>query len=179
LGEVVADSARIPLSQTHPICIDADHDGTIALPLVQDAGLDLRKTVFLNRHVREWGQLPLEMLANLDLKKDKYGFIGSDDWSMYPILAPGSLVQIDESRRKILTSGWSYEFDRPIYFLEHRDGYDCCWCSLADGYLILQPHGSSHLPSRYFHYPEEVEVLGQVVAVAMRLDQAKRRRTRS
>ena len=29
--------------------------------------------------------------------------------------------------------------------------------------LILQPHASSHLPSRYFKYPEEVEVLGQVV----------------
>jgi transcriptional regulator with XRE-family HTH domain len=179
LREVSADSARIPIPVTHIIDIQPGQEGDISAPLAEETLIDPRKTTFLNRYIREWGRLPLEMLSSLDFKRHKYGFMGSDDWSMYPVLAPGSLVQIDDSRKKIVTSGWTYEYDRPIYFFEHRHGYECCWCSLSEGYLILQPHASSHLPSRYFKYPEEIEVLGQVVGTAMRLDQGKRRRTRS
>jgi transcriptional regulator with XRE-family HTH domain len=179
LVEVPADAARIPVPLTHPVDSEPEPNGSISVPLFSESPPDPRNTVFLNRYIREWGRLPLQMLSGLDLKHHKYGFIGSDDWAMYPVLAPGSLVQIDETKKKIVTSGWIYEFDRPIYFLEHRQGYECCWCSLAEGYLILQPHASSHLPSRYFKYPDEIEILGQVVAVAMRLDQGKRRRTRS
>ena len=179
LHEIPADTARSPIPLTHTIDIEPEEDAFIQAPIAAETLLDPRKTTFLNRYIREWGRLPLQMLSSLDLKRSKYGFIGSDDWSMYPILAPGSLVQIDDSRKKVLTFGWTYEYDRPIYFLEHRNGYECCWCSLSEGYLILQPHASSHLPSRYFRYPDEIEVLGQVVAAAMRLDQGKRRRTRS
>ena len=179
LVEVPADAARIPVPLTHLVDMEPEPDGSISVPILPEDVPDPRQTIFLNRYVRDWGRLPLQMLSGLDLKKHKYGFIGSDDWAMYPVLAPGSLVQIDETKKKIVTSGWIYEFDRPIYFLEHRHGYECCWCSLAEGYLILQPHASSHLPSRYFKFPDEIEVLGQVVAVAMRLDQGKRRRTRS
>ncbi len=179
LVEVPAESARIPISLTH-IIEDIPHaDGSISVPIGSENMIDFRKTSFLNRYIREWGQLPLQMLAGLDFRRHKYGFIGSEDWAMYPVLAPGSLVQIDESKKKILSSGWLYEYERPIYFLEHRSGYECSWCSLAEEYLILQPHASSHLPSRYFKYPDEIEVIGQVMAAAMRLDQGKRRRTRS
>lgn len=179
LAEVAADAARIPLAQTHPIDIEPERDGAVSVPLVPEGVADARKTTFLNRQIREWGRLPLQMLGAIDLKRNKYAFIGADDWGMYPILAPGSLVQVDDSKRKIVTSGWNYEFERPIYFFEHRHGFECSWCSFSDEYLILQPHASSQLPSRYFRYPEEIEVIGQVVGVAMRLDQGKRRRTRS
>jgi transcriptional regulator with XRE-family HTH domain len=179
LAEVPADSARMPIPLTHAM-EDVPHpEGHVAVPIGLENISDFRKTSFLNRYIREWGQLPLQMLSGLDFQQYKYGFIGADDWSMYPVLAPGSLVQIDDSKKKIATTGWLSEYDRPIYFMEHRNGYECSWCSLAEGYLILQPHASSHLPSRYFKYPEEVEILGQVVGVAMRLDQGKRRRTRS
>jgi transcriptional regulator with XRE-family HTH domain len=178
LAEVPADAARIPVPVTHAIDIEPESEGTVAVPVTSENAIDPRRTLFLNRYIREWGRLPFQMLSGLDLRRHKYGFIGSDDWAMYPILAPGSLVQIDETKKKIVTSGWAHEFERPIYFLEHRNGYECSWCSLADGYLFLQPHASSNSVSRYFKYPEEIEVLGQIVAVAMRLDQGKRRRTR-
>jgi transcriptional regulator with XRE-family HTH domain len=179
VGNVPSDAARIPISQTHVLEMNAPPTGIVQLPVLADANLDLKKTFFLNRHVREWGILPLHMLNSADFRKNKYGFIGSDDWTMYPILMPGSLVQIDDSRTKIATSGWIYEHERPIYFLEHRNGFECCWCSLLGNQLILQPHGSSPVAGKQFRYPGEVEVIGQVIAVAMRLDQGKRRRTRS
>ncbi len=41
---------------------------------------------------------------------------------MFPIIPPGSLVVIDDTKRRIVNSGWNSEFERPIYFLEHREG---------------------------------------------------------
>ena len=62
---------------------------------------------------------------------------------MYPLIPPGSLVVIDDSRRRIANSGWSCEFDRPIYFLEHRDGHLCSWCTQRDDQVIVIPHPAS------------------------------------
>ena len=97
---------------------------------------------------------------------------------MYPILQPGALVLIDESRRKIVNSGWNKEFERPIYFLEHRGGCVVGWCTLNGSQLVLQPHPCSQYSPVVYSYPSEIDVIGQVSGVAMILDQGKRRRTR-
>ncbi len=95
---------------------------------------------------------------------------------MFPIIPPGSLVVIDDSRRHILSTGWRTEFERPIYFLEHRSGYVCGWCSLREDRLTLQPHPSSLAEPASYLYPDEIEVIGQVTQVAMTLDPSQRRR---
>jgi len=97
---------------------------------------------------------------------------------MYPILQPGALVLIDEGRRKVVNSGWYSEFERPIYFLEHRGGCVIGWCTLNGGQLIVQPHPASQCSPLVYAYPSEIDVIGQVSGVAMILDQGKRRRTR-
>lgn len=83
---------------------------------------------------------------------------------MYPLIAPGAVVQIDERRKRIMAGPWRCELDRPIYFLETRSGFACCWCAIENGNLILSPESVRILSS------DDVDVLGQVVAVAMRLD---------
>jgi len=88
---------------------------------------------------------------------------------MYPILPPGSFVQVDESRDKVMEGSWRSEYERPIYFLETRDGHTCCWCTLTREEIILQPHPLSPMPPRVLRYPQQAEVIGQVVGVAMRL----------
>lgn len=98
---------------------------------------------------------------------------------MYPLLQPDSLVLIDDSQRKIVNTGWNNEFERPIYFFEHRNGYACSWCILTDKTLMLQPHPASMCSPEIFKYPEEIDLIGQVTGVAMRLDQGKRRRART
>lgn len=179
LWELAADALRIDVAPTHLLEVEAEAETHLTASSALDDGIDDRKTFLLNRYVREWGRLPLQMLASMDVKRHKYGFIGSEDWSMNPILPPGSLVLIDDSRKRIVASGWTHESERPIYFLEHREGFECCWCSVTEGSLILHPHASSSAPGRAFRFPAEIEVLGQVVGIAMRLDQAKRRHTRS
>ena len=88
-------------------------------------------------------------------------------------------VQIDETRRDIQTGGWTSEHERPIYFFELRDDYACSWCALTGTHLILQPHTTSPCSPQMYRYPDEIEVVGQVVAVAMRLDSARKGKSRS
>ena len=106
---------------------------------------------------------------HLDIRHGLYGYIGLHDMTLYPLLRPGSFVQIDPRVRKIQPLRWRTEFDRPIYFVELRDGYACSWCELHEGHLLLLPHPLSACAVRRVLYGTDAEIVGQVSAVAMRL----------
>lgn len=143
----------------------------VPLPAKLDAFFDARQTQFLKRLIKTWQEVPLGLLAQLDLRQHAYGFIGLNDYFMYPMLKPGSLVQIDVKRNSVARGGWKTEFDRPIYLLELRDRYVCCWCTLVKDKLHLVPHPLSPSKPEIVDYPSGVDVVGQVVAVTMRLVQ--------
>lgn len=178
-ASLASDAVLVTMGRTHLIAMRTDERGDLQLPLALDPGIDFGRTTFLSRMIQRWGRLPLAMLSGLDVKEHRYGFIGSDDWFMYPLVHPGSLVLIDDRKRKISTGGWRTEFERPIYFFEHREGYACGWCMLEGDRLILQPHPASPCSPTVFEFPKEIDVVGQVTGVAMRLDQARKRRGRS
>jgi transcriptional regulator with XRE-family HTH domain len=170
---LAGDAMHIRLEATHEIHLT--HEGVVAVPQSLDCDIDLDRTTFLSQIVRRWGKMPLAFLGGLDLRRYRYGFIGLSDWSMYPVLQPGSLVMIDESKRRVASDGWTNEFNRPIYFLEHREGYMCSWCSRSGDKLTLHPHPASDgIPAVYL-YPSEIEVVGQVTGVAMLLESRKPR----
>lgn len=139
------------------------------IPVAMSPAFDPVRTMNLGPVIEEWGVVPLTYLSQFASHKYSYGYIGADDFTMHPILPPGAFVQIDESKDKVVEGKWRSEYDRPIYFVETREGYRCCWCSLQDGSLTIQPHPLSPVPLRTFRYPQDVEVIGQVVGVAMRL----------
>jgi transcriptional regulator with XRE-family HTH domain len=174
---LAAESLQVPLPATHPVQMAGDSRGAIALPA--DLAIDLNETTFLSHIARRWGKKSLRFLNGIEPRKFRYGFIGLEDWSMHPFLPPGTFVAIDESRRKIVDEGWSSEFERPIYFLERREGFLCGWCTLTAGKLVVQPHPSSDQKAAIFEFPREIDVIGQVVGVAMPLDSRRRRRVRS
>jgi hypothetical protein len=178
-ADLAADSTAIELAATHLVGLDVEPDASVVLPNGLEAEFDASRTTFLSRMIQGWGRLPLAMLKGLDVRKHAYGFIGTDDWFMYPILSPGSLVLIDDTRKKIASGGWACEHERPIYFLELRDGYACGWAHIAGGNVVLQPHPASRCVARVYAYPSEIEVVGRVTGVATRLDQGTRRRSRS
>jgi transcriptional regulator with XRE-family HTH domain len=176
---IAQDAALVSPSRTHTLGWRFNGGGSVTLPLKLDPGIDLRRTTYLSRMIQEWGRLPLALLETLKVKEHRYACIGTEDLLMHPLLPPGSLVQIDESRREVQTGGWSTEYERPIYFFELRDGYACCWCHLAGDQLMLQPHPASPCPPRVYRYPDEIELIGQVVAVAMRLESARKGKSRN
>jgi transcriptional regulator with XRE-family HTH domain len=177
LANQPADAALLPLARTHHVGFQPIDTGEVQVPISLDPGIDPTRTVFLSRFIQRWGKIPLMLLNHVDLRNHSYGYIGTDDWSMHPIIPPGSLVVIDQSRRRVLNTGWTSEFERPIYFLEHRDGYVCSWCTLKGSSLVLQPHPSSLKEPEVFQYPKEIEVIGQVTFAATTLDPSVRRRS--
>lgn len=174
---LASESVQTGVPVTYPVHVAADARGTVPLPA--DVQIDLSQTTFLSQIVRRWGKMPLTLLNGLDPRQFRYAVIGAEDWSMHPILPPGTFVEIDQGRRRILNEGWTSEFERPIYFLERRDGYMCGWCSLTGGKMVVQPHPSSGQTVAIFEFPREIEVIGQVIGVAMPLDARQRRRVRS
>lgn len=169
-----ADAASIEIGKTHPIGFASPSHGDVLLPLSLDPGFDLRKTTFLSRMIQRWGRIPLSLLSPLEVKNLRYAFVGSEDWSMYPLIQPESLVLIDEAQKKIINTGWTNEYDRPIYLIEHHSGFHLGWCTLSDKQLIVQPHPASMYPPQVFP-SEEIDILGQVIGVAMRLSSAARK----
>jgi transcriptional regulator with XRE-family HTH domain len=171
-----AESLQTPLPETHAAQFHCPANFTVPDPA--DSKIDLNSTTFLSHVIRRWGKMGLSFLNGLDLRQLRYGFIGLEDWSMYPVLHPGSLVLIDEGRRRIAAGGWTNEMDRPIYFLEHRSGYLCGWCTRYEEKLLVQPHPSSQ-QKPVWHCAAEIDVIGQVTGVAMILESDSRRRIRS
>jgi transcriptional regulator with XRE-family HTH domain len=92
LAVLPADAATIPLESTHLLGFGPGIYGDAQVPLVVDQGVDLSKTTYLSRAIRRWGKLPLSLLNAVDLKHHRYAFVGSEDWSMYPIIQPGALI---------------------------------------------------------------------------------------
>jgi transcriptional regulator with XRE-family HTH domain len=172
MDKLQADALTIRLGRTHNIGFKPTF---VSIPQTLTREIDLTKTVFLPHMLKRWGILPWSFLHSLDLREYRYGFIGFEDWSMHPILSPGSMVVIDDTRRKIARGGWTDEFDRPIYFLEHRDGYCCGWCTLMENRLLVHSHPSTHCEPKIFSYPREIDVIGQVVGAAISLDYRKDR----
>jgi len=139
------------------------------MPVRLDPGFTLSKTTNIARMIEQWGVVPFTYLSTLVDGRYSYGYIGAQDFTMYPILPPGSFVQVDETKNKVIEGIWRSEFERPIYFIETRNGFVCSWCNVTRDRIVLQSHPLSPVPVRTLKHPQEAEVIGQVVGVAMRL----------
>lgn len=128
---------------------------------------DARRTEFLGNKRPEFG--PLESVLLDGQSQLRLGFIGTEDHWMEPLLRPGSVVLLDPARCRVEKACWPSEFDRPIYFVDTREGYRCCWCSREKDRLMLQPHPLSPCAPETLRFPDEAEIVGQVVGMAMRL----------
>jgi transcriptional regulator with XRE-family HTH domain len=147
----------------------SDSATEVLIPVRLDPGFTLAKTTNIARMVEQWGAVPLTYLSTLADGRYSYGYIGAEDFTMHPILPPGSFVQVDESKNKVAEGIWRSEFERPIYFVETRNGFVCCWCHVSRDRIVLQSHPLSPVPVRTLKHPQEAEVIGQVVGAAIRL----------
>jgi transcriptional regulator with XRE-family HTH domain len=168
VNEMVADLNVISPPKSHRT--EALQGATnVRIPVLMDPGFDPKRTANLGRMVEQWGLVPLAYLAHFSQSSFTYGYIGTEDFTMYPLLPPGTFVQIDESKNKVVQGVWRSEYERPIYFVETRAGHTCCWCTMRGDHIVLQPHPLSPLQIRVLKHPQDAEIIGQVVGVAMRL----------
>jgi transcriptional regulator with XRE-family HTH domain len=164
----------LKLDATHPVAVEAHSlDTMVILPVRMDPSFRWDTTQLLNRVVALWGKVPAVLLQEVDPRRQMYGFIGLADLTMYPLLRPGTLVLIDGDRRRVAQTGWAHEYERPIYFIELREGYRCAWCQVDEARLTLLPHPMSSVAAESFRFPVDAEIVGQVVGVAMRIVPAR------
>jgi transcriptional regulator with XRE-family HTH domain len=139
-------------------------------PLEEQARYVLQDTLGPDQSPDETTLLATENGASL--APYRRGIIGKRDLTLDPMIPAGSIVQIDTRQRAISSKkDWAHEFQRPIYFLMTREGYVCGWCELdrASDWLTLIPHPLSSVSSRRWRYRKEIESIGRVVLVAIRL----------
>ena len=158
-----SDGAQLSAPNTHL----AAGPASLRLPIRFDPAFDPRRTDSLTRMVERWGDL--EGILFKQPSKYLYGYVGTNDMRMHPLLRPGSLVLVDPNLRQIQNSGWTNEYERPLYFLELHKEFRCCWCQSENGRVILIPHPLSSCAPEVYRHPEEAEIVGQVVGLAMRL----------
>ncbi len=169
LNHIPEDVGRAQPSSSHLSTAEGSV-AELAIPVRLDPGFNLQKTTNLGRMIEKWGVVPLTYLATFAAdERYTYGYIGAEDFTMYPILPPGSFVQVDETKNKATEGAWRSEYERPIYFVETREGFLCSWCHVRRDTIVLQPHPLSPVPVRMLRHPQEAEIIGQVVGVAMRL----------
>jgi hypothetical protein len=146
-----------------------DFGATVTVPIHMDPRFRFETTQLVNQMVAVWGEIPAAMLLNFNPRNHIVGLVGLEDSTMSPLIRPGCLLLVDDSRRKVIDTGWTNEHERPVYFIELRDGFRCAWCQIEDDRLFLVPHPLSHTPVESFNFPNEAEVVGQVVGIAMRI----------
>src|ERR1700728_3828252 len=112
---------------------------TLVAPLELRDRVDFGTTNLVSRMFESWGEIPVTLLQHMDWRNSLYGYIGIEDNTLYPLLRPGSFVQIDSHQNKVQPDGWRDEFERPIYFVELRDIYVCRWCEVNGSQLVLLP----------------------------------------
>jgi transcriptional regulator with XRE-family HTH domain len=169
IDEMASDLEVANVPRTHRID-SVDTAGAVKLPVLSpNSVFDPTKNYNLGRIIEQWGSVPLAFLARFADAKFTYAYIGTEDLTMSPILPPGSFIQIDETRDKVVEGPWRSEYDRPIYFLETRSGFRCGWCRLQGTQLTLQPHPLSPEPVQIYRFQKDADVVGEVVGVAMQL----------
>lgn len=151
--------------------VDAPPGGeNVAIPTKIDPLFNEKQTCYLRRMIQEWGIQSWTALQKLQTGEYTYGYVGSEDYTLYPLVLPGTFVQIDQSATEIESGPWNSDWERPIYFLETHDAYICGWCAvLSSREIQVQPHTLSGLAARNYKLPNEIEVVGQVVGMATRL----------
>lgn len=165
LDEFFTDGAQFPAPQTHLMAPPV----SLRIPIRFDPGFDPRRTELLSRMVERWGHF--EGVLTHPNGRHRYGFIGLSDRRMVPLLRPGSIVLVDVSVKQIDNQEWSNEHDRPMYFVELRDGYRCGWFYRDGSHLVMQPHPLSRCLPESWRAPEEAEILGRVTGVVTRLNE--------
>lgn len=162
---------KTELGVTHLKDIDTYNDERpLSFPIRFDPAFQAEKSCLLSRMIEAWGEVPTAVLRHLSIRKMRYGYIGLNDYTLYPLLRPGSFVLIDDHQRNVNNDiARTSELERPIYFVELREGYLCAWCEKQGNQLIVVPHPASPCQVRSFTCPNEAEIVGRVVAVAARL----------
>ncbi len=179
VGEAQKDHKALALPSTYLIGPAPETHESAALSAVElREKLRVERTNLVPKILETWDEVPL-VLQQMDGSNPLYGYIGMDDYTLHPFIRPGSFVRIDPRQKKIPSVHWHSDHDRPIFFVELRERYVCCWCEMHDGRLILIPTQQSKRRAQHLRYPADATIIGRVTAVTMMLVEPSEKEARA
>jgi transcriptional regulator with XRE-family HTH domain len=170
IGDLDKERGLIAQPHTHLSDLTVSRAGPIVPPSLKLPDVaSLERTSLVRRMIQGLGQMPLFLFQQANLRDDVlYGWVGTKDYALDPVIRPGAFVQIDPHQNRVIKGVWPSEYSRPVYFVELRDNrYACSWCDLEGSRLLLVPSPKSTVPIQHFRYPQEAEIVGRVTGVAM------------
>jgi len=170
IGDLDKERGLIAQPHTHLSDLTLSRAGPIAPTSLKVPDMaSLERTNLVRRMFQGLGQMPLFLFQQANLRADVlYGWVGTKDYALDPVIRPGAFVQIDPHQNRVIKGVWPSEYSRPVYFVELRDNrYACSWCDLEGSRLLLVPSPRSPVPIQQLRYPQEAEIVGRVTGVAM------------
>ena len=98
-----------------------------------------------HRLLAAWSSVPMLLMQDFDWERGPLVIIGFDDLMMWPLLPPGTLLQLDPKQRNVTVGTWS-EFERPVYLIEYDGRFQCCHAQRRGDSLLLISHADSPRP---------------------------------
>lgn len=116
------------------------------------------------RLLTAWCDVPLLLMLDIDWARGPLVLVGLQDRMMWPLLTPGSLLQLDPKVRTVANGAWS-EFERPIYLVEYKGTFHCCHAQRRGDVLRLISHAESPAPPAISVPSKEAKVRGQLTPI--------------
>lgn len=113
------------------------------------------------RLLAAWADIPLLLMLDVDWDRGPLVLIGLSDRMMWPLIPPGSLLQLNPKVRTVENGAWP-EFDRPIYLIEFKGRFYCCHAQRRGDTLRLISHAESPSPPAISVPFKEARVRGQL-----------------
>lgn len=156
----------------------------LAAPEREDSLDAMRSTESLTNNptvdslVARFGGLPLFLRGSLkdisgisQLSLRDFFWAGEESNILHPYLEGGLLLIVNRHKKKAIHSRSMPLWRQPLYVLNTRDGrYICACCSLEHGVLVVRPYSADFQRAEQFRNRQDAEVIGQVVAIARRLN---------
>ena len=111
-----------------------------------------------------WSDIPLLLMLDVDWDRGPLVLVGLSDRMMWPLIPPGSLLQLDPKVRTVENGAWS-EFERPIYLIEVKGRFYCCHAQRRGDTLRLISHAESLSPPAISVPFKEAKVRGQLTPI--------------
>ena len=116
------------------------------------------------RLLSAWSDIPLLLMLDVDWDRGPLVLVGLSDRMMWPLIPPGSLLQLDPKVRAVENGSWS-EFERPIYLIEFKGRFYCCHAQRRGDTLRLISHAESASPPAISVPFKEAKVRGQLTPI--------------
>jgi hypothetical protein len=122
----------------------------------------LRDPASATRHLlKAWADIPLLLMLDIDWEQGPLVLLGLEDYMMWPLLPPGTLLQLDPKVRSVAEGSWS-EFDRPIYLIEYKGRFYCCHALRKGQTMRMISHAESPSPIAISVPYKDAKVRGRV-----------------